>query len=243
MKIGRLRFYFPDKKVTHGVYSQSEKDVYVRYNITDFESALKDQYLSTDKNMTGLIGTRIRWRRWALVLDCDSTEALYRATEDLHLRKIAYRIWVSSPPPAMRFWVITDYVSSVRKCIKLMGQIPGVDPDYLGVCQHYKKIALRAFPKEGHRPRLLRETILYDEEEIDSWGKMRDTFGDGLERWWSSEIISWIMRKQRKVIEEAKRQQAIQKAKEAEELRIVLEKERIEKAKRGVRRVMQLERN
>lgn len=165
----KLKLYM--KKVRYSGYGDQLKYIKNIKNEALFLSLLKDQYLSweftistvtgmftipvfaipshMEGSMRGVISSKIGFRKWVMVLDCDSINNRDEAIIELQDNGIRYRIIESSPN---KFWIITNFVGTVKNCCDKMGTIPGVDREYLASCRNQKLIAVRAFPKAGFVP-------------------------------------------------------------------------------------------
>ena len=109
---------------------------------------------STGATYRGFVSTFIFARRnepyFLLGLDCDSTEDMLQTTTELSFRNMGYMIIESSP---FRFWVLSEFVGTGSQCISIMETIPGVDPRYVKCTEKRNDFFLRAFPKNGFKPR------------------------------------------------------------------------------------------
>jgi hypothetical protein len=138
--------------------------------------------------LQGTIGTKIGFRKWILALDCDSPEARSQAQEDLESRTTGYVTFESSPG---HYWIIVDYVGSLKKCLWKMGTIPGVDPQYKTYCKNMKGIFLRSWTKAGVTPFRLGSSVYSSRRrKVDDWCRL---FYD----WFEQPTILWIEQQQR----------------------------------------------
>ncbi len=90
---------------------------------------------------------RLDWH--IMVLGVDSMDKLIAAAHFLHSQKIAYIDIQSSPG---HYWVVTDYVSSFRSALNLARKVPGVDDQYLNLCEKHDRFILRGIRKPGAIP-------------------------------------------------------------------------------------------
>lgn len=229
LKEGVLKFY--TQSVKYGTYSQ--KDVLKRLSGAGIHFVLKKQYLTPEQNLKCVVSTQISgwWKfrkRWLLVLDCDSHENKEKATEELRLLSIKYKVFMSSPN---HYWVVTNYIGSFKNCLNFMQSIPGVDREFIGFCSKYKGICLRAFPKDGYRPNL--------SSNWDSFHGKASLWAEAFLKYWGgSPIVNWLISRQREVISNAKKEaEKLLELKriEEEELRKKKEEELKNKPKRSLR--------
>jgi len=83
--------------------------------------------------------------RWFMALDCDSLENLTAAVHLLKHDKIGHAVIHSSEG---RYWVITDFVGTIKEVLVKMGQMPGLDQKYLQFCSRHQTVSIRALPRK-----------------------------------------------------------------------------------------------
>jgi len=205
----KLRYYIPIEKSS----GYSTRNVLKRFNREDFSHELKSAF-NGNRELHGYISTQVWgflfWKRWVLVLDCDSSVDRDKAIEEVRSMELKYDTMESSPG---KFWIIVNYTGSLKKCINLMQAIPGVDRNFIRKCEYDRKIVLRAFPKDGFIPRT---TSQY----LSEWGSAGDWFHN-FKTWWESGTIEWLANHQRVEIQTANAPTATQvEQAELEALRI-----------------------
>jgi hypothetical protein len=182
----KLRYYIPVEKSS----GYSTRNVLKRFNREDFSHRLKADF-NGNQQLQGYISTQVWgflfWKRWVLVLDCDSIIDRDRAIEEIRSMDLKYDVMESSPE---KFWIIVNYTGSFRKCINLMCEIPGVDTNFISKCERDRKIVLRAFPKNGYVPGTINDP--YSE----CHGRVKDWFYS-FRNWWRSGTVEWLANHQR----------------------------------------------
>ena len=218
----QLKFYIQDKK--YGAYTT--KDILKRVKVEKLTFFLKQGFLSSNpldySVMKCVISTQVKgWirKKYLLVLDCDNFANKESVLEELRLLQIGYKVFTSSQD---HYWIVTDFIGSIKKCLIIMKCIPGVDSQFIKCCETYGKIILRAFPKAGVRPQFHTTWQFQHSHLAGLWVR---AFTD----YWSSAIVDWLLNKQKQAIDT---EQAIKKletisneilktkAKEEEELKL-----------------------
>ena len=100
-------------------------------------------------HITTIVNRALLKKEWLLPLDCDGVSDKDMATEYLDEIRQNYFVIQSSPG---KFWIICDYIGSLKEVTKKLELVPGVDPLYLKCCQDKKFLNLRGYPKNGFIP-------------------------------------------------------------------------------------------
>lgn len=184
---------------------------------------LKKQYVEND--LKCVLSTQVsgwwKFRRWLLVIDCDSMKNKEKALSELRILGIGYKVWESDPG---RYWIITNYIGKFKSCINIMNAIPGHCADFKKFCDSRSAFLLRTFPKAGFKPH-------YEHLDFyDFYGKAKLWYKC---EWWESPVVIWILDEQRVLIEAAKKEQeGLEELKREEELRKIKEKVKPKRALR-----------
>lgn len=170
----------------------------------DYNASTWDKRISGE-NLRAYISTKVGFRKWVLVLDCDTPENKDKAIEEIRSMDLKYDVMESS---LQRFWIIVDYIETFKKSIELMKTIPGIDLEFVNHCAYNKKIVLRAFPKNGFIPRrdgsnrMIVGTNVPLNSQLTGWNfSLAMQWALEFRRYWNGGIVEWLTTQQRKEIE------------------------------------------
>lgn len=214
----KLRKYIQATK--YGGYSSNRQILAKVKNDEQFIHILKQKYLGGV--LDGVISTEVKgwwlFKKWILVVDCDDSVNKNLALGELIDSKIGYRVVESS---TNRFWIITDFVGSFHECMSLLETIPGCDVEYRSFCNHFGKIFLRAFPKNGFYPSVVGGS--------NKFGALANRWFELFKMWWTSSIVTWIVSKQReeiRAVEEKIQYERLLKQQQEEEVKKIKEQKK-----------------
>lgn len=80
-----------------------------------------------------------------LVMDCDGEDEMLAAAHwTKTILKFNYVVVASSP---QRYWIVTDFVGSIKDIVHHMERTPGVDSKFIKFIEKNQRIFIRALPK------------------------------------------------------------------------------------------------
>lgn len=91
----------------------------------------------------------LRSRQHVMVVDCDGMNNMLAAVRSLKLDNIAYMPIQSSPE---HFWIVADYIGTIKDVVAKMRTIPGADSDHTYMASQHKAVFLRAMPRFKDSP-------------------------------------------------------------------------------------------
>jgi len=102
-------------------------------------------------HVTMVVNRALLKKEWLLSLDCDGIPDKDMATRHLNGTSWGQNYFVIQSSPG-RFWIICDYIGSIKEVTKKLDEIPGVDPLFVNCCKDKKFLNLRGYPKNGFVP-------------------------------------------------------------------------------------------
>lgn len=116
-----------------------------------------------------------RRRLHILVLDCDSLDEMYAAVRVLKRDNIG---WVGIESSPDHFWIITDVVDTFKRIFPILEAMPGVDNSYIKATKTWKRLHLRAIPRQNSRPKFGKPADLRDQRVINWYNWFKELHND-----------------------------------------------------------------